>query len=62
MAARGASVLVKALENPKETDSNRLFGLGQALAALAERMDPKEAASVADSREGPESEGEDYDR
>ena len=41
------AVLAKALENPQETDAERLSSLGQALAALAARMEPKEAASVA---------------
>ena len=47
MAARGASVLAKALENPQETDPGRLARLASALAALATRMNPEEAASVA---------------
>ena len=41
-------VLAKALENPQETNSDRLSSLGDALAALAARMNPNDAASVAD--------------
>ena len=43
-----ADRLAKALENPQETDSVRLSSLGDALAALAARMNPNAAASVAD--------------
>ena len=46
VAARGASVLAKALENPKETNFYRLSSLGNALAALAPRINPEEAASL----------------
>ena len=47
VASRGASVLAKALENPKETDSVRLSRLGSALAALAAHMDHNNVTSVA---------------
>ena len=40
-ATEMADALVKALENPQETDDYRLSSLGQALAALAARMEPK---------------------
>ena len=43
-----ADGLAKALENPQETNSDRLSSLGDALAALAARMNPNDAASVAD--------------
>ena len=49
VAARGAQVLTKALENSQETDGTSLSRLGQALAALAARMEPKDLASMADS-------------
>jgi hypothetical protein len=41
--------VVKALENPDETDSDRLSHLGKALEALAPRMNPNEAARLADA-------------
>ena len=43
-----ADRLAKALENPQETNSFRLYRLGDALAALAACMNPNDAASVAD--------------
>ena len=42
------TVLVTALENPQQTDSYRLATLGEAVAALAARMEPQEAARIAD--------------
>ena len=38
------TVLVTVLEHPQQTDSDRLAALGEAVAALAARMDPQEAA------------------
>ena len=35
------------MENPQETDSDRLSGLGGALAALADKMEPQAAAEIA---------------
>ena len=35
------------MENPRETDPNRLSGLGNALAALANKMEPQAAAEIA---------------
>jgi hypothetical protein len=35
------------LENPQETDSNRLWNIGRALAVLAAKMDPQTAAEIA---------------
>ena len=46
-AAEGVSVLTEALKDPEETDSVRVRSLGDTLAALAARMDSKEATSVA---------------
>src|SRR5262249_25251726 len=45
-ATEMADHVVKALENSKETDGDRISGLGQALAALAARIEPKASASV----------------
>ena len=42
-----AGRLVTVLEDPKETDSDRLSRLGEALAELAAKMEPKEAAALA---------------
>ena len=42
-----AGRLVTVLEDPKETDADRLSTLGRALAELAAKMEPKEAAAVA---------------
>ena len=39
--------LAAALENPQETDSDRLSHLGDALAALANKMEPQAAAEIA---------------
>ena len=39
--------LAAALENPQETDSDRLSSLGSALAALAAKMEPQAAAEIA---------------
>ena len=50
-AAGGARALhdrvVTALENPQQTDSSRLADLSGAVAALAARMEPQEAARIA---------------
>ena len=46
-AASLAGRLVTVLEDPKETDADRLSTLGEALAGLAAKMEPKEAAAVA---------------
>jgi len=35
------------LEDPKETDARRLSTLGETLAGLAAKLEPKEAAAVA---------------
>ena len=45
MAARSAQRLAGLLEDPKETDADRLSGLGEKLATLAAKMEPKEAAA-----------------
>jgi hypothetical protein len=42
-----ANVLAKALENTQQTDSSRLSALGKVLAALAARINPSDAASLA---------------
>ena len=47
IARRGAQRLAAALENPQETDSDRLSRLGNALAALADKMEPQAAAEIA---------------
>ena len=47
VAGRGAQRLAGLLEDPKETDADRLSTLGGALAELAAKMEPKEAAAVA---------------
>ena len=44
---RGAQRLAAALENPQETDFHRLSRLGNALAALANKMEPQAAAEIA---------------
>jgi hypothetical protein len=46
-AAEIARDLAVAMENPQETDSGRLFRLGEALAALANKMEPQAAAEIA---------------
>ena len=46
-AEEPAGRLVTVLEDPKETDAYRLSTLGWALAELAAKMEPKEAAAVA---------------
>jgi TIR domain len=48
-AARLADGLLKAFENPKQTNSDRLWSLGEALVAFAARMDSKDASRLADS-------------
>ena len=48
-AAQTADRLVTVLEQPQPTDSSRLESLGEAIAALAARMDPREAARTAAS-------------
>ena len=45
-----AKSLAAALENPQETDTDRLSGLGDALAALANKMEPQAAAEIANGR------------
>ena len=42
-----AHSVVTALESPQQTDSSRLADLGGAVAALAARMEPQEAARIA---------------
>ena len=49
-AAMLANVLTKALENPQETNLDRLSSLATALSALAARMNPDDVASVSPSR------------
>ena len=46
-AAEIATGLGAALENAQITDSSRLSGLGNALAALANKMEPQAAAEIA---------------
>ena len=46
-AAEFGRRLATTLENPRETDPNRLSGLGNALAALANKMEPQAAAEIA---------------
>ena len=47
IARRGAQRLAAALENRQKTDSDRLLRLGDALAALANKMEPQAAAEIA---------------
>jgi hypothetical protein len=47
IAKRGALRLAAALEDPKESDSQKLSNLGDALAALANKMEPHAAAEIA---------------
>jgi hypothetical protein len=46
-AAELGRSLAAALENPQETDSQRLSSLGEILAALAAKMEPQAAAEIA---------------
>jgi hypothetical protein len=46
-AAEIAKGLAAALENPQQTDSNRLLSLNKALAALANKMEPPAATEIA---------------
>ena len=48
-AARVANGLVKAFENPKQTNPDRLWSLGEALAAFVARMNTKDASGLAES-------------
>ena len=47
-ASTAATLLADALENPQEQNSDRLFSFGEALAALAGRMNATNAAPVAE--------------
>ena len=62
MAARGAQRLAGMLEDPKETDADRLSTLGEALAELAAKMEPKEAAVVAPGAAWPRAGGPEGNR
>jgi hypothetical protein len=46
-SAEIAKGLAAALENPQETNSNRLRGVSKALAALADKMEPQALAEIA---------------